>query len=107
MKETYQGNEIVYNIDQLRNIVFSFIEYPDFDPNTIIPNYDSPGGKIKQDIYKHLNTIWTNKRLGVIFGYIDEIIDSTSNELINSLINSLNIYMNCVDIITFNLITNL
>lgn len=107
MKETYQGNEIIYNIDQLRNIVYSFIEYTDFDPNTIIPNYDSAGGKIKQDIYKHLNSIWTNKRLGVIFGYIDEILDSSSNELINSLINSLNMYMNCVDLITFNLITNL
>lgn len=107
LKETYQGSEIVYNIDQLKNIIFSFIENTDFDPNTIIPNYDSAGGKIKQNIYEHLNTIWTNKRLNIIFGYIDEIMDSTSNELINCLINSLNNYMLCVDIIIGNLITNL
>ncbi len=107
MKETYQGNEIIYNIDQIKNIIVSFIDKNDFDPNTILPNYDSPGGKIKQDIYKHINTIWTTKRLNVIFGYVDELLDSTSNELTNHLINSLNCYMNCIDMISFNLITNL
>jgi len=107
LKETYQGNEIIYNIDQLKNIIVSFIDKHDFDPNTILPNYDSAGGKIKQDIYKHLNSIWTPRRINVIFGYIDEIIDSSSNELTNNLINSLNVYMNCVDMIIYNLITNL
>jgi hypothetical protein len=107
MKETYQGNEIIYSIDQLKNIIISFIDKNDFDPNTILPNYDSTGGKIKQDIYKHINSIWTSKRLNVVFGYVDEILDSTSNELKNNLINSLNTYMNCIDMISFNLITNL
>ena len=107
LKETYQGNEIIYNIDQLKNIIISFIEKHDFDPNTILPNYDSAGGKIKQDIYKHLNSIWTPRRINVIFGYIDEILESSSNELTCNLINSLNAYMNCVDMIIYNLITNL
>lgn len=107
LKETYQGNEIIYNIDQLKNIIVSFIENTDFDPNTILSNYDSAGGKIKQDIYKHLNSVWTVRRLNVIFGYIDEILESNSNELTNYLINSLNTYMNCIDMMTYNLITNL
>ena len=107
LKETYQGNEIIYNIDQLKNIIISFIENHNFDPNTILPSYDSPGGKIKQGIYKHLNSIWTIKRIDIIFGYIDEILNSTSNELTNNLINSLNSYMNCIDMIIYNLITNL
>ena len=107
LKETYQGNEIIYNIDQLKNIVISFIEKNDFDPNTILPNYDSAGGKIKQDIYNHLNSVWTSRRINVIFGYIDEILETTSIELICNLVNSLNIYMNCVDMIIYNLITNL
>jgi len=107
LKETYQGNEIIYNIDQLKNIIASFIDKPDFDPNTILSNYDSAGSKIKQDIYKHLNSIWSIKRINVIFGYIDEILESSSSELTNNLINSLNTYMNCIDMITFNLITNL
>ncbi len=107
LKETYQGNEIIYNIDQLKNIIISFIEKNDFDPNSILPNYDSAGGKIKQDIYKHINSIWTLKRINVIFGYIDEIVESSSGELTNNLINSLNSYMNCIDMISYNLITNL
>jgi hypothetical protein len=107
LKETYQGNEIIYNIDQLKNIIISFIENHNFDPNTILPSYDSPGGKIKQGIYKHLNSIWTIKRIDIIFGYVDEILNSSSNELTNNLINSLNSYMNCIDMIIYNLITNL
>ena len=107
MKETYQGSEIIYNIDQLKNIIVSFIEKPDFDPNTILTNYDSKGGKIKQNLYEHLNSIWTPKRINIIFGYIDEILESSSEDLINNLINSLNNYMNCIDMITYNLITNL
>lgn len=92
---------------KLKNIIVSFIENHDFDPNTILSNYYSPGGKIKQDIYKHLNSIWTARRINVIFGYIDEILESSSNELTCHLINSLNTYMNCVDMIIYNLITNL
>lgn len=107
LKETYQGSEIIYNIDQLKNIIISFIEKYDFDPNTILSNYDSPGGKIKQDIYKHLNSIWTIERINVVFGYINEILELQSDELINHLINSLNIYMNYIDVIIYNLITNL
>jgi len=107
LKETYQRSEIIYNIEQLRNIVTSFIDNNDVDPNSILSNYDSTGGKIKQDIYKHLNSIWTVKRLGVIFGYIDEILNNNSIELNNYLIYSLNTYMNYIDIITINLITNL
>lgn len=106
LKETYQGSEIIYNIDQLKNIVLSFIENNNFDATTILPTYNSPGSKIKQDIYKHLNSVWTSKRLDVIFGYVDEILSSKSNELINYLIYSLNCYMNCIDIITYNLIVN-
>jgi len=106
MKETYHGNEIIYNIEQLKNIITSFVENPDYDPNIILPNYDSPSGLIKQNIYNHLNSIWTTQRLNVILSHFDEITYSTSIELTNNLINSLNTYMNCIDIITCNLINN-
>jgi hypothetical protein len=107
LKDTYQGNEIIYNIGQLQNIIISFIEKQNFDPNTILPNYDSTGGQIKQNIYNHLNSVWNKKRINVIFGYIDEILESTTIELTNNLIFSLNSYMNCIDMIIYNLITNL
>jgi hypothetical protein len=107
LKETYQGNEIIYNIDQLKSITQNFIDNELFDPNILYSSYDSPGGKIKQDIYSHINTIWTDSRLDVIFGMIDEILLSTSNEIILGLVNALNVYMGCVDMLTHNLITNL
>ena len=107
LKETYQGNEIIYNIDQLKSITQNFIDNELFDPNILYSSYDSPGGKIKQGIYSHINTIWTDSRLDVIFGMIDEILLSTSNEIILALVNALNVYMGCVDMLTHNLITNL
>lgn len=107
LKETYQGNEIIYNISQLKSIAQNFIDNEAFDPNILYGSYDSAGGKIKQEIYSHINTIWTDSRLNVIFGMIDEILLATSNEIVLQLVNALNIYMGCVDMMTFNLITNL
>ena len=107
LKETYQGNEIIYNIDQLKNIVESFLKNDDFNPASIISNYDTPSNKIKQDIYTHLSTVWNESRLNILFGYIDEILSTTSEELLESLIFSLSSYANCIDIVTNNLINNL
>jgi hypothetical protein len=91
----------------LKSIAQNFIDNAAFDPNILYGSYDSPGGKIKQEIYSHINTIWTDDRLNVIFGMIDEILLTTSNEIILGLVNALNIYMGCVDMLTHNLITNL
>lgn len=107
LKETYQGNEIIYNIAQLKSIVQNFVDNELFDPNILYSSYDSPGGKIKQGIYTHINTVWNESRLNVIFGMIEEILSSTSDEIIFGLVNALNIYMGCMDMLTYNLITNL
>jgi hypothetical protein len=107
LKETYQGNEIVYNIDQLKSIVQNFIACETFDPNTIFTSYDSPGGKIKQSMYSHLNSLWTESRLGVVFGIINEIMESGANEISINLVNALSSYMNCIDMLAFGVITNL
>ena len=107
LKETYQGNEIIYNIDQLKNILESFLKNNNFNPATIISNYDTPSNKIKQDIYTHLSTIWNESRLNILFGYIDEILITTSEELLDNLILSLASYSNCTDIMANNLINNL
>lgn len=107
MKETYQGNEIIYNIAQLKSIVQNFVDNEQFDPNILYSSYDSPGGKIKQGIYSHINTVWNESRLNVIFGMVEEILTTTSDETIIGLVNALNTYMTCIDMMTFNLITNL
>jgi hypothetical protein len=111
LKETYQSSEIIYNIDQLKNIVQSLIKHNDFDLNGLATTYNSSAGKIKQDIYKHISTVWTENRLNVLFGYIDEIIELSTNnaqiELINNLIDSLNSYMNCIDHLVYNIINSI
>jgi hypothetical protein len=107
LKETYHGNEIVYNIDQLKSIVQNFVFSDSFDPTTLFPGYDLPGGKIKQGIYSHINSVWTESRQAVVFGQINEILETSSNEINMGLINSLSHYMNCIDMLTYNLITNL
>ena len=78
-----------------------------FDPNILYSSYDSPGGKIKQGIYTHINTVWSESRLNVVFGMVEEILTTTSDETGLGLVNALNTYMGCVDMLTFNLITNL
>jgi hypothetical protein len=107
LKETYQGNEIIYNIDQLKTIINSFLDSEIFDPTSLCTSYESPGGKIKQQIYSHINTIWNEQRLNVIFGLINEILETGSNELKLELINTLSVYMVYIDLLTYNLITNL
>lgn len=107
LKETYSGNEIIYNIDQLKNIIESFLKNEKFNPSTIISNYDTPSNKIKQDIYTHLSTIWNESRLNILFGYIEEILITKSDELLLSLIFSLSSFADCIDIISNNLINNL
>lgn len=111
LKETYQSSEIIYNIDQLKNIVNSFITNNNFDLNNLLSTYNSSAGKIKQDIYKHISTIWTEKRLNVLFGYVEEIIElsktNTQTELINNLIDSLNSYMNCIDYLVHNIVNTI
>lgn len=107
LKETYLGNEITYNIDQLENIITTATDVETFDPLVFISTYYSPNNKIKQNIYEHLNSIWTERRIRVIFGYIDEILETTSPDLQNLLLLSLTNYMNYIDSVVINLITNL
>ena len=108
LKETYNGNEIVYNIDQLKSIISSFLNSTDeVNPTSMLNTYSSPGGLIKQNMYDHINTIWNTQRLSVIFGIILEILNTTSNELIVSLLVSLNQYMSSIDLMTANLISSI
>jgi hypothetical protein len=106
LKETYNGNEIVYNIDQLKTIVSSFLNATSpLDPTTLLNTYSSPGGLIKQNMYNHINSIWTQERVSVIFGIILEIMQTSSAELVASLLNALSHYMASIDMMTSNLIS--
>jgi hypothetical protein len=114
LKETYQTNEITYSIDQLKNIVNSFLSNrQETEVNNLLNTYNTtnPINQIKQDIYKHISTIWTEKRLNILFGYIDEITElsktNSQSDLINYLIDSLSTYMNCIDLMVCGIISSI
>lgn len=107
LKLTYAGDEIVYTIDQIKNVIDSFITNKDHDISILVSNYNSNAFKIKQNIYDHINTVWTNERLGILHGYIYEIKTFISHEYENEMVYSLSIFLNCMDINTKNIINNI
>jgi hypothetical protein len=107
LKLTYAGNEIVYNIEQIKNVIDSFISKKDNDISLLVSNYNTNGFKIKQNIYDHINTVWTNERKQILLGYIYEIKTFVSQEYENELIISLSSFLNCMDITTKNIINNI
>jgi hypothetical protein len=107
LKLTYAGNEIVYNIEQIKNIIDSFISKKDYDISLLVSNYNNNGFKIKQNIYDHINTVWTPERKQILLGYIYEIKTFVSQEYENELILSLSSFLNCMDITTKNIINNI
>jgi len=107
LKLTYAGNEIVYSIEQIKNIIDSFISKKDYDISLLVSNYNTNGFKIKQNIYDHINTVWTDERKQILLGYIHEIKNFVSQEYENELVISLSTFLNCMDITTKNIINNI
>jgi hypothetical protein len=107
LNEVYQINETGHNIEQLKNIVTNFLSNDNFNPKTIILNWEEPASVLKKSFYKQTNSIWTKDRLDILFGYINEISNTESEELVNFLIISLSTYMNYIDLIVVKLISDL
>lgn len=108
LKLTYAGNEIVYNIDQIKNIIDSFIKNNENDINIIIANYNNNHSfKIKQNIYEHLNEVWKPERKKILMGFVDEIKNFTSLEYESAIIESLSSFLYCMDMNTKNIINNI
>lgn len=107
LNEVYQINETSHNIDQLKNIVTNFLSDDNFNPKTIILNWEENASTLKKSFYKQTNSIWTKDRLDILFGYINEISNADSDELIHFLIMSLSTYMNYIDLIVIKLINDL
>jgi len=107
LNEIYQLNEITHNIEQLKNIVTNFISNPNFNPKTIILNWEEPASILKKSFYKQTNSIWTEDRLSILFGYINEISNTQSEESIEHLLDSLSSFMDYIDYIVVKLISDL
>lgn len=107
LNKVYESNEITQNIEQLKNIISKFVSDKNFDPQTIIPSWNEPSSMLKKSFYSQTNSVWTPNRLKILFGYIDEIENSSSYENKIILIVSLNTFMNYIDLIVCNLINDL
>jgi hypothetical protein len=106
LKDTYIGSDIVYNIDNIKNIVELFINNENVDPSTLIANYQTQAYKLKTDIYKHISSVWDDKRLSLIKILIDELSNSNDNTR-EELLSSLSNYLDFIDIKVSDLIKDL
>lgn len=107
LNQIYQSNEITHNIEQLKNIITKFIGEKKFNPDTIISNYNEPASVLKKSFYTQTNSVWTENRLKILIGYIEEISTSESEENTLALIVSLNSFMIWIDLLVVKLITDL
>lgn len=107
LNKVYETNEITQNIEQLKNIVTKFISDDEYEPESIISNWNEPSSNLKKNFYAQTNSVWTKTRLKILFGYIDEITNSETDENTQILILSLCTFMNYIDLLVSGLITDL
>ena len=103
LKQTYANTAIIYNIEHLINIIQSHIGK---DASNGIVNTDTPLYKIKENIYQHLNEVWTPSRRAILFGFIKELSEVKNQLLRQQLLDGLTIYMNCIDMLVSNVLLN-
>jgi hypothetical protein len=103
LKQTYVNTAIIYNIEHLINIIQSHINK---EVSTGIVNTDTPLYKIKENIYQHLNEVWTPSRKNILFGFIKELSEVKNNILKQRLLDGLSIFMDCIDILVSNVLLN-
>jgi hypothetical protein len=103
LKQTYANTAIIYNIEHLINIIQSHINN---EVSTGIVNTDTPLYKIKENIYQHLNEVWTPSRKNVLFGFIKEIAEVKNSTLKQRLLDGLAVFMDCIDTMVSNVLLN-
>jgi len=103
LKQTYANTAIIYNIEHLINIIQSHINN---EVSTGIVNTDTPLYKIKENIYQHLNEVWTPSRKNVLFGFIKEITEVKNSALKQRLLDGLAVFMDCIDTMVSNVLLN-
>jgi hypothetical protein len=104
LKQTYANTAIIYNIEHLINIIQSHVGSE--GASCGIVNMDTPLYKIKENIYQHLNEVWTPSRKSVLFGLIKELTEVKNQGLRQQLLDALTIYMNCIDLLVSNVLLN-
>jgi hypothetical protein len=97
LKETYANTAIIYNIEHLINIIQAHVANE--ASNGII-------NKIKENIYSHLNEVWTPSRKNILFGFIKEITENKSQTLKQHFLDGLTTFMDCIDMLVSNVLLN-
>lgn len=103
LKQTYANTAIIYNIEHLINIIESHINN---EVSVGIVNTDTPLYKIKENIYQHLNEVWSPSRKEILFGLIKEITEVKNPVLKQLFLDGLSVFMDCVDILVSNVLLN-
>jgi len=103
LKETYANTAIIYNIEHLINIIQAHVSN---EASNGIVNTETPLYKIKENIYSHLNEVWTPSRKNILFGFIKEITEVKSQLLKQHFLEGLSIFMDCIDMLVSNVLLN-
>ena len=107
LNKVYETNEITQTIEQLKNIILRFIPDKNFNPISIVSNWNESASMLKKSFYSQTNSVWTSNRLKILLGYIEEIANANTDENKLILIISLNTFMNFIDLLVCNLLNNL
>ena len=102
LKNTYEGDEIIHNIDSIMAIVTEFL-----NNNTIVVNsqYNSDSGKLKQAIYTSISQVWTDERLDILFNLIDQISKNKTHTI--TIVQALENFMKFIDELVHDIIAGL
>ena len=92
LKETYNGTEALFAIDQIINMINTHLDNKEYS-GTIISSYNSDSGQLKQKTYEHFGRVWTEERLNILFGLVHEI-DKNNNV---QYVETLDSFMKCMD----------
>lgn len=107
LKETYVGTEIVYTIENIEKSVNSFLNDEEYSITKEIKTSNNPSFDIKSHMYHTIGKIWTKNRLNILFGFLEEIKLSTTNDEIEHGLLSLSTYMEYIDLCVFKSIIQL
>jgi hypothetical protein len=102
LKISYEGNEIIHTIDSLIGFIR---EYMDTNTNVVNAIYNTDSGRLKQAFYNSISKVWTEERLTILFGIINQL--RLNGTQINSLVTVLEAYMNFIDEKVHDIITGL
>lgn len=102
METMYNGTEIANTvINDLKNIITSYIQKDDDAINTITSHNNTLNYKMKYNLYVSLDEVWTAERMNIIYCYVSDIENTEDIELKKKFVNSLLSYVECIDVLTF------